>query len=171
MGIFHLKGVKITVGDFIIATVILSVTFAAIFFAFDPREVSAKKYDSMFSPTAKTIQNAIVEHFNKTGTNYPSSFGFMKGDQAVNVLGIESEFSNDEFIMGNLSNFYIGKEKGTNASFYVCFAPKSRFVRDSNCNDGFVYTLNADGTRTQVSCGLNANWSAVENPWVICNPR
>lgn len=163
--------VKLKLVDILIALVILSISFVAIYFAFDPKQAAAKKHDSQFSPTAKTIQSAITDYFERSGTAFSSSFGFMKGSEAVKVLGVENNFANNEFIMANLKDFYIGKEKGPEASFYVCFAPESRFVRDSNCNDSFVYTLNSDGTRTPVKCGLSDSWPGGDSPWVVCTPK
>lgn len=162
---------KLNVFDIVIALVILSVTFASVYFAFDPRESLAKKHDSMFSPTAKTIQNLIIEYVTKNKVNVNASFGYTKGSEIVNQLGAKSSFTDDTYIENNLDNFYIGKEKGSDATFHVCFIPQSKFLRDSRCNDSFVYTLNKDGTRTEVECNPDSAWQTGESPWVICNPN
>lgn len=170
MKIGFLSG-KIKVIDLVVAILILSLSFVAIFFAFDPREAANKKHDSQFSPTAHALQVAITDHFTKLGGAPEASFGFTPATQALKTLGVYDQFSNNEFIVSNSDKFFIGKEKGTTSSYYVCYAPLSIFERDSRCNDSFVYTLNSDGTRTRVTCNVKSTWQTGNNPWVVCSPN
>lgn len=168
MRVFNLR---IKVVDLVVAAVILSGLVAAVYFAFDPKEQANKKYDSMFSPTATAIQEVIAKHFEKMTTPYTKRIPFAAGSEVLKDLGLYNQFLDDKFIVDNLDNFFIGKKEGKDESVYVCFAPHSKFMRDSRCNDSFVYTLNSDGTRTVVSCGVESNWQTNGRQWFICSPR
>lgn len=160
---------RLNIKDIFLALVILSATFVAVYFVFDPKEMAAKKHDSMYSPTAKTVQSQITEYFAKNKILFDSSFGFINGAEAVKMLGVEELFGENAFIMANLDKFYIGRESGKESSFYVCFVPQSKFVRDSHCNDSFVYTLNSDGSRSPVKCNPDSSWQ--DPSWVVCSPN
>lgn len=161
---------SIKIIDIVLAIIILSVTAFAVYFAFDPKEASNKKHDSMFSPTARTIRETIKKDEEMLGLAKIGTFGFVKLSEGVGPISLSSEFSNNKFITDNLENFYIGRES-LKSDIYVCFTPMSKFVRDSNCNDKFVYTLTSDGKRNPVSCDIKSVWQTEGSPWVICNPR
>lgn len=168
MNLFKLR---IKVIDLVVAGVILSALVAAVYFAFDPKEARNKKYDSMFSPTAAAIGEVVTKHFEKMATPYTKSIAFAPGSEVLKNLGLYDQFTDDKFITDNLDNFFIGKKEGPEESVYVCFTPRSKFTRDSRCNDSFVYTLNNDGTRTTVNCDLDSNWQTEGRQWFICSPR
>lgn len=167
----NIFSVKIKVLDLLIALFILSVLVVVVYFAFDPRQSANKKYDATYGPTATTIQREITDQVSKLDKKQTASVGFAKGSEVLKSLGLYDTFSNDTFIIQNLDNFFIGKEKGETASFYVCYIPKSEFLRDSRCNDSFVYTLNNDGTRSKVNCDVKSTWQTSSDPWVICSPN
>ena len=165
-----LASLKTKLTDIVIAAAILSLLAVALYLAFDPRQAANRKHDSQFAPTATRIGKTVTDYLAKKESS-TESIGFADARSVLTDMGLFDQFAGDSFIVDNSVNFFIGKEEGKTDSVYVCYAPVSEFVRDSHCNDSFVYTLNRDGTRSKVTCDIKSVWQTGENPWVVCSPK
>ena len=101
------------------------------------------------------------------------------GGLLVTALELKTEFLNRNFVKKGLGTpdvtqeIFVGKAAGSSSSVYACFVPQSKSNRDTACTSGSVYTLNADGTRTAVTCTAASTWPtspSVGTAWVICEP-
>lgn len=172
--------------------------------AINPIEQSNRARDTRFKADGGQLISAIDRYF-ATKSEFPwmtvtptlttdQAFAFVSAaTQGVGICGatcsvdgvlitndeLKTEFRNRDFVKNSPTavdkQIMIGKATGASSSVYSCFVPLSKSVREKACADGKVYTLGANGTRTQIAAGdascaaSSATWTS--GPQYVCIPE
>lgn len=89
---------------------------------------------------------------------------------------LKPEFMNRRFIGALLQDqLQLGKAQDEQ-SVYICYIPMAKSNRTKACDDGYVYRLVDDGTRTAYDCvasGTPSNWAggSVALSYYVCVPQ
>jgi prepilin-type N-terminal cleavage/methylation domain-containing protein len=198
------RNLGFTLVELLIVIGLLGAIALIVIAAINPIEQANRARDTRFKSDGAQLISAIDRYFASRqsfpwvpdlAANNDSPFGFVSAtnygvgicdDPAVEGCDadgflletdeLKSEFRNRDFIDTTVDAdmLYIGKASETSSSVYACFVPASKATRGKACDEEKVYTLNADGTRTDVvlaTCtdAVGTDWTT--NLWSVCVPE
>lgn len=198
------RNLGFTLVELLIVIGLLGAIALIVIAAINPIEQANRARDTRFKSDGAQLISAIDRYFASRQsfpwvpvivTNNDSPFGFVsatnygvgicdnpevEGCEADGFLldtdELKSEFRNRDFVDTTVEAdmLYIGKASETSSSVYACFVPASKATRQKACDEEKVYTLNADGTRTDVppeTCGPAVGTDWTTNLWSVCVPE
>jgi prepilin-type N-terminal cleavage/methylation domain-containing protein len=198
------RNLGFTLVELLIVIGLLGAIALIVIAAINPIEQANRARDTRFKSDGAQLISAIDRYFASRqsfpwvpdlATNNDSPFGFVsatnygvgicedpavEGCEADGFLletdELKSEFRNRDFIDTTVDAdmLYIGKASETSSSVYACFVPASKATREKACVEEKVYTLNANGTRTDIvfaTCdgAVGTDWTT--NLWSVCVPE